>query len=208
MKQKATVILLLFLMYLPAGFAFDFKLESAKEKKSILSLTDHEQITPVKLKLDAAMSPGDGKYGAGIMSGFVSLAAPGVGLYMANRKLVSLAFLPICYGMVGGGVGLMMKGAKDARNNYDLYLAEKSPSQQTTYLELADDSKLVIARGKSILIGGIAVWGLQAAWTFIYGRYNDFYRARDSKWKNQQAFFNGGYDFNTKTTSINMTLKF
>jgi len=153
------------------------------------------------------LPPGD-ELGAGIMSGFVSLALPGVGLYMANKKLYSLALLPICYGMVGGGIALMMKGAKSAGDNYDLYLAEKNPTLQTEYLGLADDALFVIARGKSILIGGIAIWGLQTAWTFIYGRYNDFYRARNAKWKNQEASFNPGYDFKTKTTSLNLSIKF
>lgn len=154
-------------------------------------------------------SAGDDEYGAGMNAGFISLALPGVGLYKANRSRISLAFLPICYGLVGGGTFQMMKGKSDAREAYANYMVEKNPLLQDEYLEAADKAKEKNQIGATCLSAGIAVWLGQTVWTFIYGRYNDMYRARDAKWNNKVSFLPfGGYDFRTNTTTLNLSIKF
>ena len=151
----------------------------------------------------------DGTYGMGIQSGLISLALPGVGLYMANKHYFSLIFLPVCYGLVGGGLATMASGKRNAEDAYAMYMIEKNPILQDEYLETADLGKEKNASGQKMLAGGLVIWGLQAGWSFIYGYYNDHYRARDAKWNNKVTLMpSGGYDFRTNSATLNLSIKF
>ncbi|MEX1003632.1 MAG: hypothetical protein WDZ35_16050 [Crocinitomicaceae bacterium] len=145
-------------------------------------------------------------YGKGKSAALISLAAPGVGLYMANRSIRSLILLPVCYGMVGGGAFLMIKGKKDAEAAYSSYLVEKNPELQDEYMDQADAGAERNKTGMMILAGGAAIWAAQTVWTFIYGSYNDSYRKRNSKWNNTVSSLYGGYDPITNTTNLSMTI--
>lgn len=167
------------------------------------------EFNQINLKHPVILPTGGGEYGAGMEAGFISLAVPGLGLYRATGNARLLVFLPVCYGLVGYGTFKMLKGRSEAKEAYENYMIEKSPALQDEYLIAADDAKERYQTGTKILTGGIAIWLGQAAWAFIYGRYNDMYRARDAKWNNKVSFFpHGGYDFRTNTTTLNLSIKF
>ncbi len=148
-----------------------------------------------------------GTYGAGKESALLSLAVPGLGLWRATKNPLMLAFAPVCYGFVTYGTFKMIKSRKEGGDAYDLYLAEKNPELQATYLTDVESAIDGSKWGGTVVGVGAALWVFQTAWTFIYGNYNDKYRARDAKWKNATSFY-GGYDYGTKTATLNMNFKF
>jgi len=154
--------------------------------------------------LNASVEP---TYGKGKSAALISLAAPGVGLYMANKNKLSLALLPLCYGLVGGGAYMMSSGKTEAEDAYANYLVEKNPALQDELLEAADLGAEKNLRGQQYLIGGLSLWAFQTVWTFVYGHYNDKYRKRNANWNNPITSVYGGYDPITNTTSLNLTLK-
>lgn len=154
-----------------------------------------------------SLSVMDPTYGKGKSAALISLAAPGVGLYMANENRLSLALLPICYGLVGGGAYLMATGKSEAEEAYANYLVEKNPTLQDEFFDAANLGAEKNLRGQRFLIGGLSIWAFQTVWTFIYGSYNDKYRERNSNWKNAITSIRGGYDPFTNTTSLNLTFK-
>lgn len=147
------------------------------------------------------------EYGKGKSAAINSLFVPGLGLYQANQSKLSLALAPICYGLVGTGAFLMLSGKNNAEAAYANYLSEKNPKLQDQYFDEAEEAVQSNFTGLKLVASGAAIWIGQVIWTYIYGSYNDQYRARDSKWTDSLSGLYGGYDFNNNATTINLTLK-
>ena len=130
-----------------------------------------------------------------------SLLMPGVGLWRVTKMPATLVFLPVCYGMVGFGTINIIRG----KSEYNNYMDAKNPIDQGTYYESAIQKN---ESGRRILGFGVAFWIIQAGWTYIYGSYNDIYRARNSGWKDKISFNGGTYDPYTKSISLSTIFKF
>lgn len=201
-----TLTLLLFLSVNFSLFSFDLNanqitpttlfsesiLKTSKDINSTLkplnrafgySLVDHDDF-------------GTGKF----TSTAVSIVAPGVGLYMASKNPATLLVLPICYGVVGYGGFQAIKSNKE----YDNYLLEKDPFLQSAHFERAQELR---STAQTALLFGLSAWILQTAWTYVYGSYNDIYKKRNAIWKNNDTAFRGGYDFQTNTAQLGLTIK-
>lgn len=164
------------------------------------SLAEIKPETGFNLSQPSHLNLASDEIGGGKSQTITSLILPGVGLWRVTKMPATLGFLPVCYGLVG--FGTMTKiGGKVAYNNY---MDAKNPLDQDMYFEKALTKK---ENGSRMLGLGIALWIVQAGWTYMYGSYNDIYRDRNSGWKDKITFLPGTFDPQTKSISVSTIIK-
>ena len=151
------------------------------------------------------------EYGMGKGATVLSALFPGVGLWRANGSAIALAYLPICYGLVGGGSAWWVYHKSRGVSKYNQYQETKIQSEMDALLEESNMHIGKVPTGQVMVGLGAAIWLFQLYQTYKHGKYNDLYRKRNNTiWKESLMNASGYYHNGTQTLnfSTRITLNF
>lgn len=183
MKKKLVLVFLVVCFITPgwSNFNFDYPARNADPGR------------PINLNLAMTDEIGGGK-----SNWTFALLCPGLGLYRVTQNKRDLLYMPACYGLVGGGIGVTILGKVENKK----YLESKNPAEIDTH---AAKAALYSTAGFLMTSAGIGLWIFQAGWTYIYGSYNDIYRERNANWNDKVSFNNSGFGYDPMTNSVSLS---
>jgi hypothetical protein len=167
--------------------------------------TNASTMSEQTLKQNASAREDNQEYGAGPAATIQSLMLPGWGLYSCSRGPTRKAYFlltPLSYGLIIYGFGQKIKSNKQ----YKEYQNTKDQKTMDDALEKAYDARQSFL---NCVGAGVGIYVFQVGTTYIWGRYNDIYRARANDWKQNVAFNVAPYyDWTSKSCKINTSIGF
>ena len=146
------------------------------------------------------------EYGAGKNAMWTSILLPGVGLKQVSGR--GLIYLPLCYGLVGGGTAWWIFHKGQATSKYNQYLNTKNQADMYSLVFESNAHLKKIGYGQLMIGIGGALWICQAFVTYRFGKYNELYKKRNNTiWKESLLNTTGYYERSTRTFSISTRIR-